>query len=60
MSKCTLLKDTLYPKDKNKRYSPRFVIDLIVNHIPNCDDCSEFYEVWFRTYRFGWFWRTLK
>ena len=60
MSKCTLLKDTLFPKDQNKRYSGRFVIALIVNHIPHCDGCSSFYESWYAEYRFGCFWRIIK
>jgi len=44
-TKCTKFQDTLYPKDPNKKYSVKDVIDL-VEHLTKCDDCYADYCQW--------------
>jgi len=40
---CTKLKDIFLPENKDKKYSSRFALELIRDHIPECKDCYKWY-----------------
>jgi hypothetical protein len=49
MVKCTKLEDIFKPENAHKRYSEKFVVDLIVEHLPNCEDC---FKLWKEKYAY--------